>query len=47
MSKKAVIALCVSLSAATLFVGAVAVGAVVCKKIYEKNYFSADKSELY
>ncbi|MBO5343288.1 MAG: hypothetical protein J6A57_02415 [Ruminococcus sp.] len=47
MSKKAVIALTVSLSAAALLVSAAAVGTVICKKIYEKNYFSANKSELY
>ena len=47
MSKKAVIALTVSLSAAALLVSAAAVGTVICKKIYEKNYFSSNKSELY
>lgn len=47
MSKKAVITLCISLSAVALIASAATVGAVICKKIYEKNYFSADKSELY
>jgi hypothetical protein len=47
MSKKAIIALTVSLSAAALLAGAVVAGTIICKKIYEKNYFSADKSQLY
>ncbi|MBR3969879.1 MAG: hypothetical protein IKJ87_02235 [Ruminococcus sp.] len=47
MSKKAIIALTVSLSATALLISAVAVGTVICKKIYEKNYFSADKSDLF
>lgn len=47
MSKKAIIALTVSLSAAALLAGAAVAGTIICKKIYEKNYFSADKSQLY
>ncbi|MBR5514081.1 MAG: hypothetical protein IKV85_08885 [Ruminococcus sp.] len=47
MSKKAIIALTVSLSATVLLAGAATAGALICKKIYEKNYFSADKSQLY
>ncbi len=47
MSKKAIIALTVSLSATVLLAGAATAGALICKKIYEKNYFSANKSELY
>ena len=47
MSKKAIIALTVSLSATALLISAAAVGTVICKKIYEKNYFSADKSDLF
>jgi hypothetical protein len=47
MSKKAIIALTVSLSAAALLAGAAVAGTMICMKIYEKNYFSADKSQLY
>jgi hypothetical protein len=47
MSKKAIIALTVSLSATVLLVGAATAGTLICKKIYEKKYFSANKSELY
>lgn len=47
MSKKAIIALIVSLSATVILTGAAVAGTIICKKIYEKNYFSADKSELF
>lgn len=42
MSKKSVIALTISLSATVLVLGTVAVGTILCKKIYKKNYFTAD-----
>lgn len=43
MSKKAIIALTVSISVTVLVVGTVAVGTVVCEKIYKKKYFTADQ----
>ena len=46
MSKKAVLALTVSLSAAVLLIGAAAAGTMICKKIYEKNYFSANRADV-
>lgn len=47
MSKKAVIALTVSVSAAVLVVGAVAAGTMICKKIYKKTYFSANRTDVF
>ncbi len=47
MSKKAVIALTVSLSAAVLVIGAAVAGTIICKKIYEKNYFSANRTDVF
>lgn len=47
MSKKAIIALTVSISATVVVMGAVAVGTVICKKIYEKNYFSANRTDVF
>ncbi len=42
MSKKGKIILAVSVSTVTLFVVSASVGVMVCKKIYEKKYFSVD-----
>lgn len=42
MSKKAKIILAVTVSASFVAFGAAAATVVICKKIYEKNYFSAD-----
>lgn len=42
MTKKGKIVLAVSVSTVTILIGSVAVGAMICKKIYEKKYFSAN-----
>lgn len=42
MTKKGKIILAVSFSTVAVLVGSVAVSAVICKKIYEKKYFSAN-----
>ena len=42
MTKKGKIVLAVSLSATIFAVGSAAAAVMICKKIYEKNYFSAD-----
>lgn len=47
MSKKAVIALTISLSAVAALIGAAAAGTVICKKLYEKNYFSANRTDVF
>lgn len=42
MSKKGKIILAVSVSTVTLLAVSATVGVMVCKKIYEKKYFSVD-----
>lgn len=42
MTKKGKIVLAVSVSTVAILIGSVAVGAVICKRIYEKKYFSAN-----
>lgn len=42
MEKKGKIILAVSVTTAVLAAGAAAAAVVICKKIYEKNYFSAN-----
>lgn len=42
MTKKGKIILAVSLPTIAVLIGSVAVGAVICKKIYEKKYFSVN-----
>lgn len=42
MTKKGKIILAVSVSTVAVLVGSVAVGTVICKRIYEKKYFSAN-----
>lgn len=42
MTKKGKIILAVSLSATIFVVGSAAAAVMICKKIYEKNYFSVN-----
>ena len=42
MTKKGKIVLAVSLSATFIAAGAAAATVIICKKIYEKNYFSVN-----
>ncbi|HOO06086.1 MAG TPA: hypothetical protein PLY43_02610 [Ruminococcus sp.] len=42
MSKKAKIILAVSITSTVIAAGATTAALLICKKLYEKNYFSAD-----
>lgn len=42
MTKKDKIILAASVSTAVILIGTVAFGAVICRKIYEKKYFSVN-----
>lgn len=42
MTKKAKLMIAVTITTTVLAAGAAAAAAVICKRIYEKTYFSAD-----
>lgn len=42
MSKKAKIILAISITSTVIAAGATTAAFVICKRLYEKNYFSAD-----
>lgn len=47
MSKNSAVVLSVTLSVAALVISGVVAGLILCKKMYEKNYFSVNRTDVF